>query len=713
MNTWMHRMSRRGQHGFSLLEVLIAIVIFAIGLVALAQLQGNLTRYGGLTKNRALAVNLAEDQLEEFRAFSQSATDPLGVNESYEDIVDNTAGVAVPNQGGTNFNVAWDVTDYYYLPATQTYTSTRPGTWTGVSSYKMVTVTVDWVDPTFDESSPDADTTQIVLKDVIPSNPPSVSGRVVSGPSGPLGPRVPYTPGLNPDVVAISLNAAGNRFKESLVPEPEVFRKQGDEFVLTAFDVITFTTDGSTRFLRREEFVVLNCECVLGSIGVGRRPTVWNGVEYVEGKTAAKRVGSPNNNRNQDPLCELCCRDHHDGGTAVESFTDTTNVAEDDPSDTARILYDPWSGAAHSHYKRNNSGDLVTAAVGDEYLENCRLIRKDGFFRVTQDAKLAQIHAMPEDYLDSDAEVDEYSAYVTNFVKEYIADIDGTYPGSQPSPANFNANGTTAPPTSTTLPLLSSTEGDDGVLDQQLRARNIYIDYLTREVRTLYSCIAGGTAPADCGAENVTDELEIVPFFDLNVTLLAEWFEDPNDDPVIVTNERLESENTHSRGLIARTSFGGSDVTAQMADSNTGLTNTQGVSPADEIISDSDTLGVDASGDGDGDPPEPSGDNVQGDISTEGGTGADPVGTVDVTGGDSTVVCSKTGASYLCEFSTTTGDIVVSSYNTSNKNNEVCDVAGTLTGVETGTGVNEVTTFSLSGVSGTVTLDLIIRKNGC
>ena len=55
--------------GFALLEVMIAIVIFSIGLIALASMQGKLTRYASAAKQRTWALNLAEEQLENMRAF--------------------------------------------------------------------------------------------------------------------------------------------------------------------------------------------------------------------------------------------------------------------------------------------------------------------------------------------------------------------------------------------------------------------------------------------------------------------------------------------------------------------------------------------------------------------------------------------------------------------------------------------------------------------
>ncbi|MTI64277.1 hypothetical protein [Methylophaga sp.] len=56
-----------GQRGIGLVEVLVAVVIVAVGLLALASFEGELLKSSGETKARSEAISLAEQKVEEFR----------------------------------------------------------------------------------------------------------------------------------------------------------------------------------------------------------------------------------------------------------------------------------------------------------------------------------------------------------------------------------------------------------------------------------------------------------------------------------------------------------------------------------------------------------------------------------------------------------------------------------------------------------------------
>jgi prepilin-type N-terminal cleavage/methylation domain-containing protein len=571
------------QRGFNLMEVLIGIAVFAIGMLALGSFQGALTRSAADAKVRTVAANIAESVIESQRGFQRTLTDPNGVIPAYNDIVDRTTTVT---RDGVVYTVTQDVTDYYYALATNSYTETN-GVGALNSDYKTVGVTVSWgAGPGF-LTAADGTTSQlgsgsIALASTISSTVTGAGGNVSTyEEGGSLAPNVSYQPGQRPDVV--SLDLGGNKFKESLLPQPDVIR--ADELVETRFDVITFSTDpssGLSSFLRREQFVTVSCECTLKAPPgdpdlYGRRPTHWAGDEYDEGHFVNKAYGVSANNQ-QSEFCDTCCRDHHDGGSSA-----------DDHSDTAVDVYDPFRPAAeyhpaetlggdHKHYTRNNQGVLSVAVANDTYVEACRGIRVDGFLRVAQDFRQEDLNVFPADYLDEDAEVATYSAYVTGAANAYENASDPDYEsdppcigGPSPCVADITPGGAYPTPlgdgelpTWTTLPF-----GVDDDLTQQLRSRGVYIDYLSYDLRTVIDCLRAGGNADSCKQGDVeldqtgsTNLLEIIPFFDVQLTFLNRWNETPTNTPVDSTNEALADGNTHSRGVVSRDVTGGSNVEA-------------------------------------------------------------------------------------------------------------------------------------------------------
>ena len=64
--------NRNAARGYTLIEVLVGILIFAVGMMALAQLQSNLAQNSGDASARTVAMNLAEELIETDRT-----TDPF------------------------------------------------------------------------------------------------------------------------------------------------------------------------------------------------------------------------------------------------------------------------------------------------------------------------------------------------------------------------------------------------------------------------------------------------------------------------------------------------------------------------------------------------------------------------------------------------------------------------------------------------------------
>ena len=608
--------SNSHQQGFSLMEVLIGIGIFTVGMLALASLQGALTRSTVEAKVRSTAINIAEQIIETQRGFEQvtSAAGAVAFNDigditsSSPLIFDSTMTRDPDSPKGVIFTVTQEVTDYYYNLASDSFTTTQPA---GVvnSNYKTVSVTVSWDDDRNFVIEEGKETTanlgggQVQFAATIAAVSTAATGRVAEESETLLfAPNVDYNPGSRPDIISLSLG--NNKFKESLLPEPDVVRL--DELVETRFDVITYsqTTAGAV-FLRREEFMSVSCECTLNSPPgnaelAGRRPLIWAGDEYVRAHFVDKPYGVSANNQQSD-FCDVCCRDHHDGGSSGDDHADTA-VNKYGPFRLSSEYYGTGTFAGdHQHYARSRTGALTLATnAGDNYIEACRLTRQDGFFRVAQDFRREDMNIFPGDFLDEQAEIDVYSAYATGAAELYAA---ATFPDYEENPpcigggdscvAEANKQGPYNDPLAadelpswTTLPIqlplgLSET--------QQLRSRGIYIDYLSYDMRqVLENCDPYINEPDDSGCKSgdvVLDKtgslnhLELIPFFDVQMTLLNRWNETPINLPVDAKNEPLADNNAHQRGIISKLADGESTVFAKGHRGNLGFTDSAPIDP--------------------------------------------------------------------------------------------------------------------------------------
>jgi type IV pilus modification protein PilV len=582
-DTSMKTGTRKQAGGFTLIEVLVGIVVFAIGMMALAQLQGHLAKSSGESNARTVATNLAEETIEALRTFRQlQASNDVA---AFGNIV---SGNQTFTRGGNDYAVTSNVTDYYYNPATEDFQVEKPNGDIIFPDLKRVELTVSWGSGDLAQSfridgsnsTTALGTGSVTMVDLISSYTTTTAAKVALNnyADGLYAPPVSYNPGQNPDIVSIQLGQ--NKFKESTTPLPDVIRT--DELVETRFDVVTYSqSDTGSTFLRREEFRAVSCECTLqipASDGEGGlRPSIWNGKDYTEGEFVAKPFGASANNQ-QSIYCDICCRDHHDGGAG----------SNDVAGDPGRARYNPFRNIAgyhgegalagdHFHYGRDNRGILVLAQDdGDAYLEACRLVRKDGFWRVAQDLRQEGLNSFPGDYLDEESEVGEYSKYVTDAVSAYEFDIGNTNNYEQSPPALIppaEMSPAVVFPASTVD--LASEMADGAIVEQQLRSRGVYVDYMTDELRALINCLDLGGSGSDCEVPDVNSALEIIPFYDVQLTWLARWTETPTNNPIEVTNEAIADDNSHSRGIATlELGFGYSTIDAEVHSGNLGLTGT-------------------------------------------------------------------------------------------------------------------------------------------
>jgi type II secretory pathway pseudopilin PulG len=654
------------QLGFNLLELAIGLLIFSIGMLALASLQGNLTRSQADASVRSVATNIAEETIELIRGFGRIDADPAGLIPAYADIRNRAATVS---RGGIDYTVMTAVTDYYYDLASDGFGTGNPDNLL-VSDFKEVTVTVSWgstpgfrISDSQEISAVDIGSGGIALTDVISSITTQGAGQTSTQEQNHLLlPDVSYSPGANPDIISLQLGET--RFKESTSPKPRVYR--AEELVETRFDVITYSqSDSGALFLRREEFIAVSCDCELqappvSAFDAGRSPSLWVGDEYETGEFQVKPYGTSASNQ-QSIFCDVCCRDHHDGGTV----TGDPAAARYNPFRSATEIWPDGSFAGdHKHYNRDRRGELVLAdRAGSHYVEACRLVRVDGFMRVGQDLRQEGRNLFPENYLDEVAEIDDYSDWVTvasnSFENALVDGYESAPPQLAPPPMAPEPGGF---PTRTTIP--TST----GMTTQQLRSRGIYIDYLRDDLRTAIDCLRSlpesGEAP-DCDSDTIAFDrsmsknvLEVIPFFDVQLTWLNRWYENPANAPIDTSNEPVLTDNMHSRGMASRGGgSGSSDVYAAGHRGNLGLTDTDPVDPgfASELrAADIDVTAVN------GDPPvEPGNIVIRGRISS----GVPGLRATEILVEGINANCNRLPDGFACEFSSGTSDVGLKVFN--------------------------------------------------
>ncbi len=101
--------------GFTLIEVLVAVVVLAVGLIVLANFQGSLTRSSGETKARNEAIALAQQQIAHFRSMDVAQLQPDSVEitgrlatYTVEWTFEDLTGIAGDVMQLANIQVGWD-----------------------------------------------------------------------------------------------------------------------------------------------------------------------------------------------------------------------------------------------------------------------------------------------------------------------------------------------------------------------------------------------------------------------------------------------------------------------------------------------------------------------------------------------------------------------------------------------------------------------------
>lgn len=568
---------RRGS-GFSLIEVLIAVVILATGLLALTALQGRLAQSSADAKVRSRVASLLTSRMDELRAAQYASIPPAAGSASATFTATCAGGAAwVCNAETESKASGLSVAHTYarFMDVGGTFTSSGAAAPNlSTAEFKRITLTATWNDASGSGRSL-AISTDVSPLSLTANRIPNAPGGAGSGGNAIVRQDNPAGPGVIPIAIGGGdATAASN-------PRPEIIGKnQNQAAVGTRFDVLTYEgLSGASVIQRRVETAVVACTCEYGAGGsnlgeiyrTAQWPAEWTGERYqviapagatvAPGDALASKSG-PASGVTQSPLCTECCRDHHD---------DVANSTKFDPERTT----------SYEHY--NASLTAVGTANGTRYIDACRLVRVDGFWRTATDMyakhfgliNTSAVAGVPAKSGAPDATaVTTYQAYV----KSYLAG----YTGAAASISNANDGGQV----SGTINITAPPPADE----RYLHARGLYVDYLNQTARDR---IAKARLPANCTSGDYTEcALPYLPFTTINTTELAYW--EPRVSGVANTNtitvatgssliyDPLQPTRGRTNAKSSATNGNTSDATAIITRSNAGVAIASAVDPADD-----------------------------------------------------------------------------------------------------------------------------------
>jgi Tfp pilus assembly protein PilV len=95
------RQARRYSRGVSLIEAVVALGVMAFGMLGVAGMQSSLRQNADIARQRAEAVRLADEAIEQARAYSVVNTDGAGVKRAYEDIATLASPESIAGRNAT------------------------------------------------------------------------------------------------------------------------------------------------------------------------------------------------------------------------------------------------------------------------------------------------------------------------------------------------------------------------------------------------------------------------------------------------------------------------------------------------------------------------------------------------------------------------------------------------------------------------------------
>lgn len=571
------------QRGFSLIEVMIAVVVLAIGLLALGALQASLSRNSADAKVRGRVASMLTARLDELRSGSYGNT-ALDAGTQTFTCANATWLCTVESQAGASNLALRQVNTRYWSERNAASFAAGSTAVTNGPEFKRVVLTASWMgaDSATQSLTMSTDISSVALSDTLMPGAPTLAA-VAAG-----SPTVRQDNPASAAVIPIAIG--GDNATAASNPRPEIIGKNNNQSAVgTRFNVLTYEgLTGAATIQRRVETAVISCSCQYGAGGdnlpeiyrTAQWPAVWTGEKYEVYKPAtpapapgASLASGPTPGVEQSMLCQECCRDHHDDTAVADARFDPVRAP----------VVGETTGTEKYLMSANGQLTIAQKVSGQKYTNACRVIRVDGWWRTASDTyakHIGQIKTSAVNGVAAKSGVPD-EAVVTSyqsFVKGYL----GAYNGTQPTIDDAVDGGYSA----STIDIRAPAPADE----RYLHSRGLYVDYLGQKARER---IAQAITDANClGNDKIECMLPYLPFTTINTTELAYW--EPqvdgqrNDailtvasgsslihDPLMPTRGRTNAKVGAANGAEA-------DATSSIGRSNSGLAVGVSSDPEDE-----------------------------------------------------------------------------------------------------------------------------------
>lgn len=504
------------QHGFGLIEVIVALVLIAVTAGSLLQLSKHYLSYGRESASREIALRILESKLDTFKS-SRSL-------EEYQAI---SSGSEQQLLAEHTFNLGWEVSEWGWDKESEQW---YQGTVDPLLSKKDIQLFITWQD-----GHPEPQ--QLFLQTSVTFITPLIAGPFgwpsANGLTHPLMSRVAYSPSAEPSVISFLL--ANDEYKESTLPSITLGTDNTPQSV--AIDSVVYNSAQHKR--QQQAFITLACDCQLASpalaklpaqVELGQELSYWQmGVKIIK-PTGSALVG-------QSALCTTCCADHFDG--PAPHFNHWYNAEQ-------------WQQTqeAHRHF---DSAQQPVSQLGSHYQEACRLIRRAGVFEVANDWQLIGLTIMSPDFLEQ--HLAAYQTYIEELVVTHLQEqiSAGTHYQSDSEPLSFADYLSNLGVASELVLTPFST--------QPLVARGLYVDLISPEWRQyLATTILNDASTAPLTPTQRAQLFKLAPMTEVDLTPLVKWH---SQEPDIVDFTVPALLTAHLSGLT--------EVGALIRRSNSGL----------------------------------------------------------------------------------------------------------------------------------------------